>query len=208
MSLIEKVPMPPLSAAAIEKKTLEYLKKYCSCHLSDPGTLTCFELLETIHTSHKYRLLTVEKFPDRRIEARTNFFTRTIEVTASFEERLLSGDGRSLFTLAHECSHVLFHSEYVINELQTAARTIDFGTREIKCFESSEWQAEHGGGALLMPIPTLIPLIRSCVEKSHHMETIIEIVSDTYGVTESAAKARINAVSKDNLKSCIGRMCG
>ena len=198
MTLIECVPMPPLSAEEIELIMIMWLRDNIPEHLIQPERLTLERIEQVLVHSLDYSIQLVESLP-QGISAQTDFSDRIIMVTSQLYEKLEHGDGYALFTLAHEIAHILMHASYVLENLSLAARSVGGPAEKIKTYMSSEWQAEHGGGAILMPMTSFVPFIEHLRKKGYTKQDVIEIAAEKYGVTEKAAKARINAISKSNL---------
>lgn len=196
--LLETHPMPPLSAADIEDYVEQYLAKYIPHHLIAPDRLTIQDIQKAIWDSHRYKIALVQEYPLESIEAQTNFPANRIEVTEKFMIDFENEYPRNRYTLAHEVGHIILHSEIVMRLAPLAARRNT--QRPIKTYENAEWQAEHAAGALLMPLVTLLPLLCSLYEDNYSGRKIINEVKDVYGVSCSAATARIRAVLKPNME--------
>jgi hypothetical protein len=112
--------------------------------------------------------------------------------------RLLRGNGRSRFTLCHEITHVVLHSMMLIRralmpEDQLAA--MNRPSQEHKRFEDSEWQANGGGGALLMPAKAI-----EVVAGNLEGDAAVDAVMQQFGVTHSAAAARVGIFTRHRPK--------
>jgi len=198
--LIECVPMPPLSAEDIELITIMWLRDSIPEHLIYPGKLTLGRIEQILAHDLDYSIQLIDEQP-LGISAQTDFADRIIMITPQLYDKLENGEGYALFTLAHEIAHILMHAGYVLKNLSKVARSIRVSPQEIKTYMSSEWQAEHGSGAILMPMTSFVPFVKQLKEKQYALQDIIKIVAEKYGVTEKAARARINAVNKDNLSN-------
>lgn len=196
--LLETHPMPPLSAAAIEDNVEQYLANYIPQHLIEPNRLTMQDIQKAIWNSHGYKIALVHGYPLESIEAQTNFPANKIEVTEKFMIACENEYPRDRYTLAHEVGHVILHSNIVMQLAPLAARRNT--QRPIKTYENAEWQAEHAAGALLMPLVTLLPFLCSLYEDHHSDREIVKEIQAVYGVSCSAATARIRAVLKPNME--------
>lgn len=199
MQLIEKIPMPGYSSKSIEEIIQKYLKMYIPSHLENPSAVDTDELWKAIYNSHKYKMCLVEKHDDPSIEAQVNFWSKEIQITEEFMRKLEDGDERSKFTLAHEISHVIFHSSYIMSNLQQAARAMTSRPQKIETYESSEWQAEHSAGALLMPACSFVPYYKSLKQNNYSYMEIVESIVVTFGVSNSASESRIRALERQGL---------
>jgi len=210
MRLLETTPMPPQSAQNIEEATLYYLYRYIPTHLKKIERLNHNEVFFAMFESHRYKMSIVNSFEDPRTEAQIDFRRKQLQVTEPFLDKLENEDGRSLFTICHELSHLIFHADFVEMLLSSAARTPPppVEPEKIEIFRRSEWHAEHGGGAILMPLITLFPLIKACKKSRSDFDSTIETISDKFGVTLGAANSRYNAIQKQNLQPLIQRLFG
>jgi hypothetical protein len=98
----------------------------------------------------------------------------------------------------HEASHVILHAHQYQEFYLNPARMIK---RECEIYESAEWQAEHGGGALLMPLKTLIPFLEHLMQEQHDYCSILDIIMDTYKVSRKGAMSRLRQLPKHGLKT-------
>lgn len=92
------------------------------------------------------------------VEAETTFVRRRrMRITLSEEtyEKLQENDPRARFTFAHELMHVVLHSNEIIRlaAMPHAIGLARAGTH--KPFHDSEWQADGGAAAVLMPVRAL-----------------------------------------------------
>ncbi|WP_439835929.1 ImmA/IrrE family metallo-endopeptidase [Aeromonas caviae] len=69
--------------------------------------------------------------------------SKTIILREDVYEKALAGSGRDRMTAAHELGHLLLHSNVALARAD--------GMKDIKIYESSEWQANCFGGELLIP---------------------------------------------------------
>lgn len=92
------------------------------------------------------------------VEAETTFaLRRRMRITLSEEtyQKLQGNDPRARFTFAHELMHVVLHSNEII---RLARMPHGFGLARggtHKPFHDSEWQADGGAAAVLMPARAL-----------------------------------------------------
>ena len=104
----------------------------------------------------------------------TDIKKKTITIREDVYENAYNGNGRDLFTIAHEVGHVLLHSEQNIQQL---ART---NKETIKPYENPEWQADTFAAELLMPASMITE------------DDTVFTVARRFGVSYSAARIRLN----------------
>ena len=104
----------------------------------------------------------------------TDIKEKTITIREDVYENAYNGNGRDLFTIAHEVGHVLLHSEQNIQQL---ART---NKETIKPYENPEWQADTFAAELLMPASMITE------------DDTVFTVARRFGVSYSAARIRLN----------------
>ncbi|MDX9859290.1 MAG: ImmA/IrrE family metallo-endopeptidase [Rhodospirillales bacterium] len=148
------------------------------------------------------------------VEGMTAFFpNRSPEVSIS---DTLANDSRRenrlRTTLAHEYGHVHFHG-YLWAEKFATSRLFDRLSRENKAickrdtilnareYDWMEWQAGYASGAILMPVTAIRRLVSdycaplglhsAVVAGSEHGRKIIGAVTETFQVSEDAARVRL-----------------
>jgi Zn-dependent peptidase ImmA (M78 family) len=190
----EGLPVAPLSMMDIEKKTTKYLEEYHPDFLKSPSALNVDAFLSiSLFRSHGFIPDLITKFENSRIYARAIMDKKYIQITCEGFNKLGADDGKARFDVCHEGSHVVLHTEqYEFFRLNPARLAI----REHSTCEDAEWQAEHGGGAFLMPLDTLIPFIGSLQKTGCSLQDIFYEIMNTYKVSEKAARARINQFRK------------
>jgi hypothetical protein len=85
-------------------------------------------------------------------------------------------NGRDRFTLAHEFGHLFMHNNALARRFKSA--------EQLPPYRDSEWQADHYGGAFLMPL--------AVVQKFPDPW----MLATECGVSEQAAQVRINYLKK------------
>jgi Zn-dependent peptidase ImmA (M78 family) len=190
----EGIPVAPLSMMDIEKKTKEYLQKYHPEFLKVPSALDADAFLSvSLFRSHGFMPDLITKFENSRTYARAVMDKKHIQITYEGFNKLGAGDGKARFDVCHEGSHVVLHSEqYEFFRLNPAR----MARREHETYEDAEWQAEHGGGAFLMPLDTLIPFIGFLQKAGCSLQNILYEIVGTYKVSEKAARSRLNQFRK------------
>lgn len=103
-----------------------------------------------------------------------------IKIREDVYDNACNGNGRDLFTIAHEVGHLLLHSEQNIQQL---ART---NNEPIKPYENPEWQADTFAAELLMPRG-----------KITEYDTAFSVAS-RFGVSYTAAKVRLSKLGISN----------
>ncbi len=114
----------------------------------------------------------------------TDIQKNTIKIREDVYINAYNGNGRDLFTIAHEVGHLLLHSEQNVQQL---ARV---GIEEIKIYEDTEWQANTFAAELLMPA--------NMITKYDNEFT----VARRFGVSYSAARIRLDKLGILNAKHC------
>jgi len=198
----EGIPVAGLSMQEIEYKTQDYLKKYHPETLGqEPIPLDVDKLLEiSLFLSHGYQMDLITTFDNPKIEARMRPLEQTVQITQTCYNKIGADDGHSRFNAAHEASHVILHAHQYQEFLINPARMI---IRACETYESAEWQAEHGGGALLMPLKTLIPFFENLINQQHDYDSIVNIIMDTYKVSMKAAMSRLRQLPKHGLINTV-----
>jgi hypothetical protein len=190
----EGIPVAPLSMMDIEKKTAKYLAEYHPDFLKRPSALNVDAFLSiSLFKSHGFIPDLITKFENSRTYARAIMDKKYIQITYEGFNKLGADDGKARFDVCHEGAHVLLHTEqYEFFRLNPAR----LARREHRICEDAEWQAEHGGGAFLMPLDTLIPFIGSLQKARCSLQKILYEIVDAYKVSEKAARSRLNQFGK------------
>jgi len=198
----EGIPVAGLSMKDIESRMEKYLLKYHPENLEEPGPLDVDKLLEiSIFQSHGFREDIIAAFDNPKIEARMRPIEQTVQITQACYNNIDAGDGHSRFNAVHEASHVILHAHQYQEFLLNPTRMIK---RECETYESAEWQAEHGGGALLMPLKTLVPFIEFLICEKHDYDSVVNSIMDTYKVSMTGVMSRLRQFPKPGLINTIG----
>lgn len=196
--IIQGIPVEPLSSAAIELLSLEYLVSYYPQNVKSPSELDVEHMLSvSLFSSHGYKLEIEDDFQNPKIEGQTIIAERVIRLPQKCYDGILLGDGRARFTGCHEVSHVLLHSEQLEILQRNPARLMP---KELKTYEDPDWQAEHSAGALLMPLTTAFPTYRRLLSQQLTVTEIAIEFCDIFGVSVSAATARIRKFRQPSLE--------
>lgn len=121
-----------------------------------------------------------------------NVATGKIDVVLSPETyaALRAGEPRALFTLCHECGHVILHTEELIRR---ATQGVDPSLNRRKThpiYRDTEWQSDWFAGAFLAPAEQVVAL---------HDAIGFLTVSDlarAFGLSKRAAEVRLRNVAK------------
>jgi len=185
----------PRSRDDIEKRTESYLSQYNPEHLKKPGKLHVENLIDlSLSRSHGTKILLVDHLEDK-VLARYYPQDNAIIFTEESWNRLCEGHGWERFTGCHEFAHVVLHGDELREKGLYLQRT---GVENSKIYRNSEWQADNGAGALLMPRKTIIPLIQELNrEGENNRECLSDIIAEVYGVTTLAAKKRLKIIKPD-----------
>ena len=105
-----------------------------------------------------------------------------VKISRSTYEGARAGIGRDRFTVAHELGHLFLHSHLGLARSKRPA-----ANQLVKAYQSSEWQADTFGGALLMPVEHF----RACADD-------FEVVR-MFGVSGKAALTQRRAYQKEFL---------
>ncbi|MEN6082794.1 ImmA/IrrE family metallo-endopeptidase [Chromobacterium piscinae] len=92
--------------------------------------------------------------------------------------KLANGDGRALFTFAHELGHLVLQHRVVLSR----------GVVEHEFFEDSEWQANCFAAEFLMPLEAI---------RSKQLLTKQQLIAE-YGVSYKAATKRLSILREKN----------
>jgi hypothetical protein len=164
-------------------------------HLTTPGKLNVERLLDLdLYEHYGFDLELVESLRES-VEAQVLPFDRKIQFTYEGYKKLLEDDHRSRFTGCHEAYHVIDHCSQIIGiGLDQCLHRISTQQSSFPIYCRPDWQAEHGGGALLMPESTLGPFVRILTKKGAKKEEIIEEIIGKYCVSGLAATARLKKI--------------
>ena len=145
----------PLSRKKIREIT-KYLRKLCGISMKQEFPVVKFMecLLEKFE--YTYEICSEEELP--KDYARTIPSEKILQVREDVYMKAVNGNGRHIFTIAHEIGHVILHD----------FETVSFARADekIKVYEDPEWQANTFAGELIAPADVLEDLsIDEIVEK-------------------------------------------
>jgi len=107
----------------------------------------------------------------------------TMYIRETVYNNACDGKGRDRMTIAHEFGHVLLHTnQYPVLERNLARKNI-------RPFESSEWQAKTFAAELLLPASQI-----------SDTDTAEEL-ADKFGVSVEAAEIQLNVMKKERRKT-------
>jgi hypothetical protein len=189
---------PPMSANDIGNEAIRILKKYQRSALFHPEAVSIEWLVEKVFSDHGFCLeLKPDTYFTADVEAVTDFQKRIVYIRESTYNKLGEDDGRARFTLAHECAHVILHTEHLLQKLATAARAVDI--TQVPPYISPEWQANTFAAALLMPKQTFWSEY-SAIMRDHQDGFFtgfeVHVLANTFKVSCIAVEKRIEALIK------------
>jgi Zn-dependent peptidase ImmA (M78 family) len=194
----EGIPVAGISMEKIELQIHKYLEKYHPETIKTPSSLDIDSFLEvSLFKSHRFMVDIVSCFENSTIQARTLMDKKFVQITMDCHNKLGADDGKARFDVGHEGAHVILHTQQYQEFLLNPAWIVK---RECEVYENAEWQAEHGGGALLMPLETLIPLIGQLQTKGCKYSDIVYEIMDNYKVTGKAVRSRLNQFPKPGFR--------
>jgi len=117
-------------------------------------------------------------------EAYTDFDNKRLVLNKNVYEGLHTGCPRALFTLAHEISHIILHSNEIRYRIFNNCQLNKLNRSKIITYRDPEWQANAGAAALLMPWPTMLNIIKEKKLNLFEMAT-------KYNVSYTAASIRM-----------------
>jgi IrrE N-terminal-like domain len=197
VSLIEKTPVRPLRKIDIEYLSLKYLAEEYPEVLDHPAVLDIDHLLSnSLSKTHDFRLQLVSELDNPAFEGEMRVNDRVIRLPEKCYLGICEGDGRSRFTGAHEASHVILHYEQFKALAANPART---KLEKVPVYRDPEWQADHGGGALLMPLVTAYPFLLDLQKANADADDIKYEFCKTFGVSRIAAGIRVEKISQPDL---------
>lgn len=168
------IEVQPMSRQAIRDFT-KTLRSYMG--VSDNQKFPVMKFLEfvtpKIYEDFNYEILSKEEMKNKHGETYPN--KRIIHLRQDVYEGACNGNGRDLYTVAHEIGHFFMHA----GDYSFARRAHE----EFPVYENSEWQADVFAAELLMPY-TEIKNMRPAD------------VSRIYGVSPTAAQVQCRIVNK------------
>jgi len=182
----------PRSKTNIEFITQKYLKRTFPDHLVKLTRLNVERLLDVkLYQTHNFGIEIVESLGEG-VEALTEPFDGKIKFSKEGWNKLIQKRPRSLFTGCHEAYHVIDHSEQLLRtDLEVVLKRIILYRGNIPTYQDPEWQALHGAGALLMPLPTFIPFVNKLQKRGAKFFDILREITRYYGVSQQAAETRL-----------------
>lgn len=131
---------------------------------------------------------------DEGVEAKTEYIRRLggvqVALSETVYEKLEEDDPRARFTFTHELVHVVAHQRELVR-LSHIPHTEGLlrAVPSHKPYEDSEWQADAGAAAVLMPATALARL-------EEQGPLTISTIMRIFGVSYEAAKNRLDHYSK------------
>jgi Zn-dependent peptidase ImmA (M78 family) len=101
------------------------------------------DVFSVVLNNFNYEIVSDHELPADR-HAETEIMSGTIRIKESIYERACNGEGRDRMTVAHEIAHYLMLRVFGFKLYRNV------GKREIKSFESPEWQAKCFAGEFMI----------------------------------------------------------
>lgn len=184
--------VPPLSYAQIEKKAAIFLRQKLPDHYRDAGPLDIINIFD----NHLHDVIGFdEDIQDLPVgaEGYTDFTNRRIVLATSTHNGLAMNSPRDRFTVVHEISHGILHTDYLRDKHVETAKTKNLKRGDIETFRDSEWQADSMAAAILMPFHFIEDIINSGGTYAD--------IERIFKVSTSAAYIRFNFVKARQKKS-------
>ena len=175
MDALHNVRVRPRSRAQL-RNTADQLRSFCrvkgpyvpivemlELHLAKLGVV--YEYVSKTEMGNNHGV----SFPDQGL----------IRIREDVYERACAGEGRDRLTIAHEVGHVILHGNLSLARSAT-------NPRQMRPFESSEWQANAFAGELLMPLRWILSRCHGPHDLSH-----------TFGVSAIAANTQWAALRRE-----------
>lgn len=188
-------PVPPLSKLNLEASAQRVLQEFQPEVLEAKAALNVTTLVDSFLTQKTGWSLDVrtDGLLPGDIEGVVDPKTKTVVVTEATYEKLYEDDGRARFTLSHEFSHVHLHAATMkirmVTMTPSSERLYRTERTSLKPYRDPEWQADYHAGALLMPLPAVVSLM-----KKHSSATLERALQDIFKVSASAAHTRLTHV--------------
>jgi hypothetical protein len=152
----------PKSKRKIEAEAFTFLKQHFPERLEKPGRLDVLELWELLQDSYGLKP-GVEDLSDGT-EGMTWPDGRVLVSEATYRG-VVSGNGRSRFTMCHEAYHGLAHRKQIRNVLVDTGELALFRRSELAPAFDPEWQANVFAASILMPWPMVRQVLREAADK-------------------------------------------
>lgn len=193
----------PMSAIKIQDTAVNVLRKHQPSALLLPEAIKIEWLVEQVLTDSRFCLeIKPDNYFPSDAEAVTDFQERRVYLRKSTYCKLETDDGRARFTLAHECGHVVLHTDQWLHKLAIAARPIDLTA--VKPFVSPEWQANKFAAVLLMPEQTFWPAYCTIKDELYGFESVIaQELARMFKVSRQATEKRILFLEDKNKKGSL-----
>ena len=136
--------------------------------------------------------------------------TRLIQINANLyrQSNSSASKGRFRFTCAHEIFHAIFHTE-LFNKSGNAGyiRCFDHHIKEDMVAETAqtmkdftEWQANRGAAALLMPVSIFKEKVKQIRRKSHNHDFIVGELMANFDVSRQSVEIRLGTLGLLNAR--------
>ena len=182
----------PLGAINIEQAISQFIG-YAYSHFGDEiykdDIIDLDYIIEAVYMLTGYRFLPKESLP-AYCEGLTSFTDGIFSISEKDWDSIESNN-RARFSIAHEISHVLLHREQADSFDMMVARNIE---RKLPSYRTSEWQANLGAAALLMPYGRFSKALHETCMLSKDEKTIIRYLSIRFGASKDSVERRVKAV--------------
>lgn len=183
----------PLSREKIERGAAEILQNFYPHLIDRPGIFPVLEFFDRLKDDFGLDPGVAEL--STGVEGMTYPDGRVL-VSESTYRLAAMGYGRDRFTVMHECSHGLLHSEQIRDALIDSGKLVFYRRREVPAYEDPEWQANSLASALLMPRTAVAALLKA----NASMRNPVQAVRHAFQVSATAAEIRLAILETKTMK--------
>jgi hypothetical protein len=189
----------PQSIKGIERVVQSFLKNF------DPGLYDAPAITDVLKAGDvwigKYAdvYIDIDDNLPPNVEARFEAHKAVIKVSSATYKALCDPTSRNhfraRFTLAHEISHVLLHKMQILqmtkDDLQLQAVLNRENPEGIPAYRRPEWQANIGGGAILMPEDTFRIKLSELLNEGIRGDDLLYELSESFAASIAAVEKRL-----------------
>ena len=146
-------------------------------------------IIEATYMLTGYRFLPKESLP-AYCEGLT-YFTDKIFSISEKDWDSIESNNRARFSVAHEISHVILHREQADSFDMMVARNIE---RKLPSYRTSEWQANLGAAALLMPYGRFSKALHEACMLFKDEKAVIRYLSLRFGASKDSVERRAKTI--------------
>ncbi|PJZ28782.1 ImmA/IrrE family metallo-endopeptidase [Leptospira kmetyi] len=184
-----------LSRAAISRQTELFLIRIQNSGFKIKYPLPVLDILEFGYLKKLFGYdWSTEELQDS-LKGYTEFGKKKLVLSQATYEGASDGNPMDLFTVTHELGHVALHTDQIRARLYEKMEIVKMNRGSIKPYLDPEWQANEFAAALLMPQSRVVEIIQS------NQVTPENIICEEFGVSDMAARFRIDNVSKEMKKN-------